>query len=229
MTDLWLFSSDTRPYPCQYCGKRFHQKSDMKKHTYIHTGKFLFLHYWYLFSFWPPGQIWDFEALAYMADVHFLCLYLGVFYLYLFLYPFPFWPAGHIWFCGGSTADMADPGLLMWAGSGGGQHRPLGPPPLNLTGNIFMKSFQPLPPANQTIPLNCQTGKAKKSRMFREIFRGEAAQVHCLWKGVQPEQQPDYTHQVEPIFSKTYHVFSFYISSFSSPLTTFPPKPRTHT
>ena len=28
----------SRPYPCQYCGKRFHQKSDMKKHTYIHTG-----------------------------------------------------------------------------------------------------------------------------------------------------------------------------------------------
>ncbi|CDQ68993.1 unnamed protein product [Oncorhynchus mykiss] len=27
------------PYPCQYCGKRFHQKSDMKKHTYIHTGE----------------------------------------------------------------------------------------------------------------------------------------------------------------------------------------------
>ncbi|XP_076255074.1 uncharacterized protein LOC143193037 isoform X3 [Rhynchophorus ferrugineus] len=31
--------NDTRPYPCQYCGKRFHQKSDMKKHTYIHTGE----------------------------------------------------------------------------------------------------------------------------------------------------------------------------------------------
>uniref|UniRef100_A0A1I8FLC8 C2H2-type domain-containing protein n=1 Tax=Macrostomum lignano TaxID=282301 RepID=A0A1I8FLC8_9PLAT len=27
------------PYPCEYCGKRFHQKSDMKKHTYIHTGE----------------------------------------------------------------------------------------------------------------------------------------------------------------------------------------------
>lgn len=34
-----LIHSDTRPYPCSYCGKRFHQKSDMKKHTYIHTGK----------------------------------------------------------------------------------------------------------------------------------------------------------------------------------------------
>jgi growth factor independent 1 len=33
-----LIHSDTRPYPCPYCGKRFHQKSDMKKHTYIHTG-----------------------------------------------------------------------------------------------------------------------------------------------------------------------------------------------
>ncbi|KAG7264653.1 hypothetical protein CRUP_032060 [Coryphaenoides rupestris] len=33
-----LIHSDTRPYPCQYCGKRFHQKSDMKKHTFIHTG-----------------------------------------------------------------------------------------------------------------------------------------------------------------------------------------------
>uniref|UniRef100_A0A3P8RS90 C2H2-type domain-containing protein n=1 Tax=Amphiprion percula TaxID=161767 RepID=A0A3P8RS90_AMPPE len=32
----------TRPYPCQYCGKRFHQKSDMKKHTFIHTGGFVF-------------------------------------------------------------------------------------------------------------------------------------------------------------------------------------------
>ncbi|TRY63869.1 hypothetical protein TCAL_00889 [Tigriopus californicus] len=31
--------TDTRPFPCQYCGKRFHQKSDMKKHTYIHTGE----------------------------------------------------------------------------------------------------------------------------------------------------------------------------------------------
>ena len=29
-----------RPFPCKFCGKRFHQKSDMKKHTYIHTGKF---------------------------------------------------------------------------------------------------------------------------------------------------------------------------------------------
>ena len=27
-----------RPFPCKFCGKRFHQKSDMKKHTYIHTG-----------------------------------------------------------------------------------------------------------------------------------------------------------------------------------------------
>ncbi|VDK49981.1 unnamed protein product [Cylicostephanus goldi] len=34
-----LIHSDTRPYPCEYCGKRFHQKSDMKKHTYIHTGE----------------------------------------------------------------------------------------------------------------------------------------------------------------------------------------------
>ena len=34
-----LIHSDTRPFPCHYCGKRFHQKSDMKKHTYIHTGK----------------------------------------------------------------------------------------------------------------------------------------------------------------------------------------------
>ncbi|XP_059221422.1 zinc finger protein GFI1 homolog pag-3-like [Stomoxys calcitrans] len=33
-----LIQSDTRPYSCQYCGKRFHQKSDMKKHTYKHTG-----------------------------------------------------------------------------------------------------------------------------------------------------------------------------------------------
>ncbi|CAF96377.1 unnamed protein product, partial [Tetraodon nigroviridis] len=24
---------------CKYCGKRFHQKSDMKKHTFIHTGE----------------------------------------------------------------------------------------------------------------------------------------------------------------------------------------------
>uniref|UniRef100_A0AAF5Q734 C2H2-type domain-containing protein n=1 Tax=Wuchereria bancrofti TaxID=6293 RepID=A0AAF5Q734_WUCBA len=33
-----LIHSDTRSYPCDYCGKRFHQKSDlMKKHTYIHT------------------------------------------------------------------------------------------------------------------------------------------------------------------------------------------------
>jgi len=34
-----LIHSDTRPFPCMYCGKRFHQKSDMKKHTYIHTGR----------------------------------------------------------------------------------------------------------------------------------------------------------------------------------------------
>merc|ERR1712154_706355 len=30
---------DTRPFPCPYCGKCFHQKSDMKKHTYVHTGE----------------------------------------------------------------------------------------------------------------------------------------------------------------------------------------------
>ncbi|WAR31447.1 GFI1-like protein [Mya arenaria] len=36
-----LIHSDTRPYPCSYCGKRFHQKSDMKKHTYIHTGLYV--------------------------------------------------------------------------------------------------------------------------------------------------------------------------------------------
>lgn len=39
---IWfVFShiSDIRPYPCIYCGKRFHQKSDMKKHTYTHTGE----------------------------------------------------------------------------------------------------------------------------------------------------------------------------------------------
>jgi hypothetical protein len=29
-----------RPFPCKFCGKRFHQKSDMKKHTYTHTGTF---------------------------------------------------------------------------------------------------------------------------------------------------------------------------------------------
>ena len=29
-----LIHTDTRPYPCPFCGKRFHQKSDMKKHTY---------------------------------------------------------------------------------------------------------------------------------------------------------------------------------------------------
>lgn len=33
-----MIHSDTRPFPCPYCGKRFHQKSDMKKHTFIHTG-----------------------------------------------------------------------------------------------------------------------------------------------------------------------------------------------
>uniref|UniRef100_A0A8C9ZM14 Growth factor independent 1A transcription repressor b n=1 Tax=Sander lucioperca TaxID=283035 RepID=A0A8C9ZM14_SANLU len=30
-------TSHFKPHP--YCGKRFHQKSDMKKHTFIHTGK----------------------------------------------------------------------------------------------------------------------------------------------------------------------------------------------
>ena len=48
----WTFSSDTRPYPCQYCGKRFHQKSDMKKHTYIHTGEFSIC--FFFFSFFSP-------------------------------------------------------------------------------------------------------------------------------------------------------------------------------
>ena len=64
---LWPFCSDTRPYPCQYCGKRFHQKSDMKKHTYIHTGKFLQP----LSPFWHAGHIsiwsFDFGAMAIWA------------------------------------------------------------------------------------------------------------------------------------------------------------------
>ena len=47
----WSFSSDTRPYPCQYCGKRFHQKSDMKKHTYIHTGEFSICFFLFFFFF----------------------------------------------------------------------------------------------------------------------------------------------------------------------------------
>ena len=36
----WKIIKYFRPFPCKFCGKRFHQKSDMKKHTYIHTGKF---------------------------------------------------------------------------------------------------------------------------------------------------------------------------------------------
>ena len=35
----WKIKIQFRPFPCKFCGKRFHQKSDMKKHTYIHTGK----------------------------------------------------------------------------------------------------------------------------------------------------------------------------------------------
>ena len=35
----WKIKIHFRPFPCKFCGKRFHQKSDMKKHTYIHTGK----------------------------------------------------------------------------------------------------------------------------------------------------------------------------------------------
>ena len=38
LTTHMLIHSDIRPFPCTYCGKRFHQKSDMKKHTYTHTG-----------------------------------------------------------------------------------------------------------------------------------------------------------------------------------------------
>ena len=114
MTDLWLFSSDTRPYPCQYCGKRFHQKSDMKKHTYIHTGEFLFQLYWYFywFSFWPPGQIWDFEA---TADLYLLCLYLCVVCLYLFVFVFvsvsilTCWPHMVLW---GQHCRYGWPGII---------------------------------------------------------------------------------------------------------------------
>ena len=41
----WKIKIHFRPFPCKFCGKRFHQKSDMKKHTYIHTGKSYSLNY----------------------------------------------------------------------------------------------------------------------------------------------------------------------------------------
>ncbi|XP_070492313.1 zinc finger protein Gfi-1b-like [Chironomus tepperi] len=36
-----MIHSNVRPFECPFnhCGKRFHQKSDMKKHTYTHTGE----------------------------------------------------------------------------------------------------------------------------------------------------------------------------------------------
>ena len=164
---LWPFCSDTRPYPCQYCGKRFHQKSDMKKHTYIHTGKFLCQP---LSPFWPAGyiSIWGFwfEGSADMAD--FVCLYLYFhvyvyFYLYLFLYPFPFWPGGHIWFCGHCRYGWPGRGLLMWAGSGGGRHPPLGASTAESDRKHFYEII-PTPARQPNHPIKLSNGKQVKKK-----------------------------------------------------------------
>ena len=46
--------------------------------------------------------------------------------------------------------------------------------------------------------------------------------MHSLWKGLQSEQQPDHTHKVEPIFSKT--LFNSFSSSVSITFSySFPP------
>ena len=83
----WTFSSDTRPYPCQYCGKRFHQKSDMKKHTYIHTGEFsICIHSLFIFSFLSE-EFWI-TCICFQSNIHTSEFSICILSLFNF-FPFP--------------------------------------------------------------------------------------------------------------------------------------------
>ena len=231
MTDLWLFSSDTRPYPCQYCGKRFHQKSDMKKHTYIHTGEFLFQLYWYFywFSFWPPGQIWDFEA---TADLYLLCLYLCVVCLYLFVFVFVSvsiltrWPHMVLW---GQHCRYGWPGIINVGRVGRRPTPPLGASTAESDRKHFYEIIPTPAPRQPNHPIKLSNGKSQEEQNVQRNLQGRS-RTSALSVERRSARAATWSHTQggSNILKNISHLLLLFFS-FSSPLTTFPPKPRTHT
>ena len=121
----------------------------------------------------------------------------------------------------------------MWAGLGGGHRAPLGASTAESDRKHFYEII-PTPARQPNHPIKLSNGKSQDEKRVQyaqknhwNIFRGKAAQVHSLWKGLQSEQQSDHTHKVEAIFSKTFSssTFSYSFPFSPSPLPNhIPPK-----